>query len=324
MALLDGQGNPVRSGDGSIVQTGSDIPNDGPAGPRPPPPSWADFKEKAGSLLKKGADLLDPSKARMAIAGLLSGGANSDATRDPAATKAGFASGGGGTNLGLGISNGQVSLSEDWRVAISLPSGARTLFWRNGENSIMSPLVTTDGVIFPYTPNITVTHNARYGETKLTHSNYSSFFYEGSEVQAITISGEFTVQTEWEGRYLLAAIYFFRSATKMFFGRDMNPVAGTPPPMVTLDGYGAHYFPGVNCVITSFAHTMPADVDYVEIPTGLDGQEPGKASYVTSTRLPTVSTIAITLQPIYSRNQVAEFSLNDFSSGTMLKRGGFI
>jgi hypothetical protein len=259
----------------------------------------------------------------MAIAGLLSGGANSSATRDSTATKAGFAAGGGGTNLGLGISSGQVNLSEDWRVAISLPSFA-DYFWRNGQDSIMSPLVTTDGVIFPYTPNITVTHNARYGETKLTHSNYSAFFYEGSEVQAITISGEFTVQTEWEGRYLLAAIYFFRSATKMFFGRDMNPVAGTPPPMVTLDGYGAHYFPGVNCVITSFAHTMPADVDYVEIPTGLDGQEPGKASYVTSTRLPTVSTISITLQPIYSRNQVADFSLNEFSSGTMLKRGGFI
>jgi hypothetical protein len=69
---------------------------------------------------------------------------------------------------------------------------------------------------------------------------------------------------------------------------------------------------------------MPQDVDYVEIPTGLDGQEPGRASYVTSTRLPTVSTISITLQPLYSRNQVAEFSLNEFSSGTMLKRGGFI
>jgi hypothetical protein len=311
MPLVDGFGNPVRSGDGSIVRTGSDAPNDGAAGPRPNF-SFSEIKSKTGAFLDKGAQFLDPSNLRKKISGLFSGGQNSPISRANTPIQLGFNYGGN-----------EVTVTDDWRVRVSLPADAY-YFWRDeGQgNQIMSPLSGTDGVIFPYTPNITVTHAARYGEQKLTHSNYASFFYEGSEVSAITISGEFTVQTPDEGRYLLAAVQFFRSATKMFFGRDINPAAGTPPPLVTLDGYGANYFPSVPCVITSFSHTMPADVDYVEVPTGLDGEEPGRANFTTGTRLPTVSTISVTLQPVYSRNQVADFSLVEFSSGRLLGANG--
>ena len=49
-----------------------------------------------------------------------------------------------------------------------------------------------------------------------------------------------------------------------FFGQGDN--VGNPPPIVFLDGYGEHYFPHVPCVISSFTHTLPTDVDYVEIP----------------------------------------------------------
>lgn len=309
--LVDGSGNPVRSSDGSVVRTGVDVPNDGPAGPRPNF-SFSDIKAKAGAFIDKGLNLLDPSNARKQIAGIFSGGKNSPVSRASTPTQLGF------NNTG-----NEVTVTDDWRVRVSLPAGA-FYFWRDSGrgNQIMSPLSGTDGAVFPYTPSITVAHAARYGEQKLTHSNYASFFYEGSEVSAIQITGDFTVQTPEEGRYLLACIYFFRSATKMFFGRDINPAAGTPPPLLTLDGYGAHYFPSVTCVATAFSHTMPADVDYIEIPTGLEGEEPGQANYTTSTRLPTVSQLSITLQPVYSRNQVAEFSLVEFSSGMMLGTDG--
>lgn len=309
--LVDGSGFPVRSGDGSIVRTGSDAPNDGPAQPRPNL-SFSDIKAKTGAFIDKGAQFLDPSNLRKKISGLFSGGQNSPVSRASTPTQFGFNS-----------SGNEVTVTDDWRVRVSLPANAFYFYRDSGlGNQIMSPLTGTDGVVFPYTPSITVAHVARYGEQKLTHSNYAAFFYEGSEVSAITISGEFTVQTADEGRYLLAAVYFFRSATKMFFGRDINPAAGTPPPLVTLDGYGANYFPNVPCVITQFSHTMPADVDYIEIPTGLEGEEPGRANYTTSTRLPTVSTISVTLQPVYSRNQVADFSLVDFSAGRLLDANG--
>jgi hypothetical protein len=82
----------------------------------------------------------------------------------------------------------------------------------------MYPLSQTSGVVFPYTPSITVNHRARYGVTPLTHANYASYFYEGSEVSSININAEFTVQNIEEGQYLAAVIQFFRTMTKMFYG----------------------------------------------------------------------------------------------------------
>ena len=156
--------------------------------------------------------------------------------------------------------------SDDWRVRISLADKSTIFYKDNGPNPnpLMAPLKDTNGVIFPYTPSITVTHAANYTPATPTHSNYAQQFYNNSEVQDITISGEFTVQGVDEGKYLLAAIYFFRSATKMFFGSGAN--AGNPPPIIFLDGYGSHYFPHVPCVISAFTHTLPNEVDYIEIP----------------------------------------------------------
>jgi hypothetical protein len=234
----------------------------------------------------------------------------------------------------------------DWRVRISLADAAN-YFYNSPAKGILAPLfkgsTNQNGVIFPYTPQINVTHTARYSNQQLTHSNYNSYFYEGSEVQAINISGDFTVQNVAEGQYLLAAIYFFRSATKMWFGADKS--AGNPPPMLYLDGYGAHYFPHVPCVITNFTHTMPAEVDYISIPPfqggapGLNastflnqvmGQiipmgNPGAGNPTTDTRVPTTSNISITLQPIYSRAATGKFSLDSFARGELIKgKGGFI
>jgi hypothetical protein len=177
----------------------------------------------------------------------------------------------------------------------------------------MDPLAATGGVIFPYTPSITTSYSAGYSSQKSTHSNYPAFFYESSEVSAIQLAGDFTVQTIEEGQYLLASIYFFRASTKMFFGGGSQP--GNPPPILYLDGYGTHYFPHVPCLLTSFQHTMSADVDYIEIP-GLDGA---------TTRVPTVSQIQLGLQPVYSRVAQSNFDLDAFARGELIRgNGGFM
>jgi hypothetical protein len=253
--------------------------------------------KKSTSLLDSALNLLDPSKARLSIAGLLTGGSRTNRNQV--------------TNIGFNKSIG----SNDWRVRVSLADSAR-YFYNNQDRGILAPLFSgstnNNGVIFPYTPQIQVQHTARYGSTKLTHSNYDSYFYEGSEVQAITITGEFTVQNTTEADYLLAAVYFFRACTKMWFGQGER--AGNPPPIVYLDGYGAHYFPHVSCVITNFSHTMPQDVDYIE--TVVNGG---------ATRLPTTSSMSVTLQPVVSRSKATGFNLDDFARGNLLRnRGGFI
>lgn len=292
----------------------------------------------------------DSTGIRLASTGLSPGGG----TGGPkTATSTGFQSSAGGP----------VAATTDWRVRIALSDSSK-LFYKDTTNSLMKPLLNTNGVIFPYTPTVNISHLATYNSTPLTHSNYAMQFYQGSEVSDITISGEFTVQDASEGRYLLAAIYFFRAATKMFFGADKatGQGAGNPPPMVYLNGYGAHYFPNVPCVITSFNHSLPNEVDYIEVPlnettystittnygsvqgmvAGVDypsmlssGAPTGQTTQSTSsvattttktTRLPTSSSISITLRPVYSRKSLHDkFNLEDFAAGKLIGgSGGFL
>jgi hypothetical protein len=310
-------------------------------------------------------DLLDPSKARSAISGLMPGGMSSLAKNIP--------------NIGFqsmsGTGGATAASEDDWRVRVSLSPTAR-LFYQDvmqASNAIQSPLLETNGVIWPYTPQITVTHNAQYSTAHLTHSNYPAHFYNSSEVADINISGDFTVQNLEDGQYLMAAVYFFRSATKMFFGQGAN--VGNPPPIVFLDGYGSHYFPHVPCVITQFSHTLPNEVDYIqvpisttsltEVPLSTQAIAPGvnlidngygklvspstvapdfnatqKSAQVTTTqqfntitthtRVPTTSTVSVTLRPMYSRKNLHDrFDLTKFAAGGLLQDkdlglGGFI
>jgi hypothetical protein len=221
----------------------------------------------AGAGLNSGASAigLDPSAARLAVAGLVPGGSLN------------FKIGGVGVNLNL------AGGLPDWRVRVSLAKSANYFYNAQpaSERGLLDPLfgpATQHGVIFPYTPTVQVTHTANYSQQKFTHSNNPGYFYENSEVAAITVAGDFTVQNIEEGQYLLAAITFFRAATKMWFGASKKGYAGFPPPMVFLNGYGADYLPNVPCVITSFSHTMPADVDYVEIPRIIPGTAKGGVS----------------------------------------------
>jgi hypothetical protein len=211
--------------------------------------------------------------------------------------------------------------TDDWRVKVSVGANSGLLYQNPG--GVLDPLTKTHGVIFPYTPSITTSFSAGYSAQKLTHSNYASHFYDSSEVAGISITGDFTVQSVEDGQYLLACIYFFRAATKMFYGASTH--MGNPPPLLFLDGYGKYYLPHVPCVCTAFSHTMGADVDYVQIPGigGGSGSGNGATAATTSgiTRLPTSSQIQVTLQPIYSRKTVSTFDLENFAKGKMLDKG---
>lgn len=158
--------------------------------------------------------------------------------------------------------------SADWRVRIQLAPNADYLYKepasRNGRESgpgILAPLAKTDGVVFPYTPTIETSYQAKYNSVDLTHSNYRGFFYQGSAVNDITVKGTFTAQDTAEAAYLLAVIHFFRSVTKMFYGQD--PQRGTPPPLVYLSGFGQYQYENHPCVVSKFDYTLPADVDYI-------------------------------------------------------------
>ena len=150
----------------------------------------------------------------------------------------------------------------DWRVKLKLPPQANYLYKDDNQRSILAPLAASDGVVFPYMPEIQTTYNANYDTTDLTHSNYRGYFYKSSYVGDIGITGVFTAQNTQEANYLLAVIHFFRSATKMFYGSQDNQ-RGTPPPLVYLFGLGQYQFNAHPCVIRSFNYNLPNDVDYI-------------------------------------------------------------
>jgi hypothetical protein len=154
--------------------------------------------------------------------------------------------------------------ADDWRIRLSLAPNANYLYRAaTDEKDILLPLKATNGVIFPYTPTISTSYTASYDPIDLTHTNYKFYQYRNSAVGDISISGEFTAQDTNEARYLLAVIHFFKSVTKMFYGNDTNPPAGTPPPLLYLSGYGSYQFDRHPVVISNFSYSLPADVDYI-------------------------------------------------------------
>ena len=157
--------------------------------------------------------------------------------------------------------------SADWRVRLQLAPTSNYLYnvpvnTQTGEGpGILGPLAATNGVIFPYTPQINTAYKANYEQYDLVHSNYRGVYYKNSRVDDLQIRGVFTAQDTNEANYLLAVIHFFRSVTKMFYGKDDE--RGTPPPLVYLSGFGMNQFYGHPCVVTSFAYNLPDSVDYI-------------------------------------------------------------
>ena len=161
---------------------------------------------------------------------------------------------------------GQRALTEDWRFRIGLMPGSEVLYKDGNTSSILAPLLATDGVIFPYTPNVMVNHRANYDKISPVHSNYPTYFYQSSEISDVQVNATFTAQSVDEADYMMAMIHFFRSATKMFYGQDEN--RGTPPPLLALTGFGQHQFNFHKAVLTQFNYALPDGVDYIRTSAG--------------------------------------------------------
>jgi len=183
----------------------------------------------------------------------------------------------------------------DWRVRI-------TCQWNIFNSPLFKLLEETGGVVWPYMPNITVSTKADYTQINTIHSNYSNWAYKGSQVDDIQISGEFTCETETDAAYWIAATTFFKTSTKMFFGQ--GEFAGTPPLVCNLTGYGASIFDKVPVVIKSFSVDLKDDVNYIRCNT-----------FGTNTWVPVVSTITVTVSPVYNRERLRKFNLQDYAKG---------
>ena len=246
----------------------------------------------------------------------------------------------------------------DWRVRLRLAPQSNYLY-NASSPGILQPLKVTDGIIFPYTPQIDTSYRANYEQYDLTHSNYRGYFYKNSYVDAISLKTVFTAQDTNDANYLLAVITFLKSVTKMFYGQDAQ--RGAPPPLVYLSGFGDYQFREHPCVVSQFQYNLPDNVDYIRAGSpnnaGLNfnnirdrqsvatnsifgsinrlaaafltkGAITGSAAPPTlglnrPTYVPTKIDINLTLFPIQSRQQVSkQFSVKEFANGNLIK-GGF-
>jgi len=210
----------------------------------------------------------------------------------------------------------------DWRVRISLAEGSTYLYNApETEQGILAPLNDTFGVIFPYTPTINVGYKAAYSEANLTHSNYKNYFYQGSSVDNIRITGAFTAQDTVEAQYLLAVIHFFRSATKMFYGQDAQ--RGAPPPLLFISGLGEYQFNNHACVLTSFEYSLPADVDYIRAGSpNQNGTDLLKRRTSTRNNLPTnaISGALGRLSQLFSSQGIQKGAVYDYDAPSSLSK----
>jgi hypothetical protein len=184
----------------------------------------------------------------------------------------------------------------DWRVRLQ---ANWSIF---PESELFKLLKNTGGVTWPYLPNIQISTKANYNTPETIHSNYAFYSYKNSAVEDIQISGDFSCETEVDAAYWIATTTFFKTATKMFFGQGAQ--AGNPPIICNLTGYGSSVFDNVPVIIKSFSVDLKDDVNYIRC-----------TAYGLNTWVPVLSTVSVTVAPIYNRARLRQFNLQDYASG---------
>jgi hypothetical protein len=98
----------------------------------------------------------------------------------------------------------------------------------------------------------------------------------------------------------------------MLSGGEDN--SGSPPPVCRLDAYGDFMLKNVPVAISNFKFELPDGVDYFTINEGPFKQ----------TSVPTISTISLTLIPMYSRAEMQKFKVTDWLNNEKTRKDGYL
>jgi len=247
----------------------------------------------------------------------------------------------------------------DRRARLSAkPKAREQIYGPNVSENILHSIWHTGGLMWPYTPIINDNITVNYESYDPVHTNQPFMAFKSVGAKEIMCSGMFTAQNQEEAEYCIAAIHFLRTITKMFFGvgsegEDTSQAAinarGTPPPILLFNAHGTAMFHNVPVIVTSYSIELPQDVDYVELETSLerrnrqslieapelrgvidratsDGREINfREKEGISAWLPTRFNITVNMTVQNSPNRLRRnFNLNDFRTGRLIKRGGWV
>jgi hypothetical protein len=158
------------------------------------------------------------------------------------------------------------------------------------------------------------------------HSNFPINFYQKSSVGNISISGKFSVESADDADMYISTTHLLKALTRMRSGGNQSgagrgatfsdPDSGAPPPVCRLFAHGEMMLHNVPVAISSYRIELPDSVDYFTLG--------GNSAYGT-TSVPTISTIAITCIPMYSRSEMQRFSVTGYMNDNQwYKKQGFI
>jgi hypothetical protein len=203
-------------------------------------------------------------------------------------------------------------IGQDLRVRIRVPQKYLTA----STSGMYGELEQLGGIIFPYTPSISFESKADYASQQPLHSNFAINFYQKSSIGSISISGKFSVQNEKDAGVYIATLHLLKALTKMRSGGTTgDPDSGAPPPVCRLDGHGEMMLNNVPVAITNFKIELPDSVDYFTLPSNIT---------YSATSVPTISTISVTCLPMYSRNEMQNFSVTGYLNDYSYRRQGYI
>jgi len=245
--------------------------------------------------------------------------------------------------------------AKDYRVRIAVPPGNKSVFgggntggldfskglWEglfgggddtssgteDDASEVLAPIRRTNGVLFPYTPTMNVQHLIEYTDYDLVHTNYQFGSFSKSRPPQIDVGGIFTAQSDAEAKYMIGAIHFLRTVSKMHFGEN-TATPGKPPPVLRFYAYGDLMFKNVPVIIRSFSYDLPNEVDYVEVDVPYRGGKKvggGSDSGVFKTKVPSVMNVFVSMSVQHRPSDVrTNWNYNDFRKGVLVKNEGFI
>lgn len=139
-----------------------------------------------------------------------------------------------------------------------------------------SLLSSSAGLIFPYTPKISVKSSVNYEKVDITHSNLSYNYYKNTTPPSYSVTAKFTADNRENAKHMLSALWFLMATTKCEFGENTSYntsdtttdndalIGGLPPPILYLNGYNKLY-ENIPVVVKSFNYSLPDDMDFVNL-----------------------------------------------------------
>ena len=233
----------------------------------------------------------------------------------------------------IGTVTGKRHYSSKERIILRPKAGINSIA---KDSTILKPLIDTNGMMFPYRPNITWTNNIQYGTQSLTHTIQDFKYFIRNSSITFNISGVFTCENNDTAKYTLACLHFLRSASKMHFGgfnsnnlsndivkgllttttstsgNSNDPYVGLPPTPLVLNGYGDYMFNNLNVILESFSMNFDNNVDYVSFEIGNS-----------KVWFPVISEINLQVTTQNTPQKCREFNHSDFANGKLMKRGGW-